>query len=275
MLSLATSRTCKYGFRGIRRMGGHRAWGLTRITSSTLHPDIKADMPCGQKDYLKILDSTRGYRRRRSFDRQSTTTQLNEQSKRAIHSDLDWVELCIHLLGLAATSVVIGLHAANHYWVDLGYDGSLSINATLKYLQVTAKLHEMAMMASISYVLLFLINRRLIQSGVPFGQLDAPYIIGAGGGIGLLVTKRFWSPWRQHLLVSFILLFSVLLTLALNPASAVAMIPSLAYWPVHNPYGLGTCPIYKHAISSIANSSPCLPYKHHVRHCSSFPPIYI
>lgn len=195
-------------------------------------------MPLGDTAYLKIYDSSHNDRKRQPFDRHSTA-QSDEQSKRAIRSNLDWIELSIHLLGPAATSVVISLHAASHYWVDLGDDGSLSINATLKYLQVAAKLHETAMMASIFYVLLFLLHRRLIKRGVSFGHLDAPYMIGAGGGIGLLVTKRFWSPWRQHLSFSLILLFSILLTLALNPASAIAMIPSLAYWSISNPFGLG------------------------------------
>lgn len=165
--------------------------------------------------------------------------QMNEPPKRAINAYLDLKELGIHFIGFSATAVVISLHAANHYWVDLGDDGSLSINATLNYLQFAAKLHETAMMASMSCVLLFFLHRRLIRKGVSFGLLDAPYTIGAGGGAGLLITKRFWSPWRQHFRFFLMLLLSILFTLALNPASAIAMIPSLAYWPLSNPYGLG------------------------------------
>ncbi|OAL06755.1 hypothetical protein IQ06DRAFT_3433 [Phaeosphaeriaceae sp. SRC1lsM3a] len=176
---------------------------------------------------------------------QPITRRSNEQPKRAINAYLDWQELGIHLLGLSATAVVIGLHAANHYWVDLGDDGELSINATLNYLQFAAKLHETAMMASMSCVLLFLLHRRLIQKGVSFGHLDAPYMIGAGGGVGLLVTKRFWSPWRQHYWFLLMLFLSILFTLALNPASAIAMIPSLAYWPMANPYGLAKGSVFR------------------------------
>lgn len=225
--------------------------------SSPFTVGIMIAMPLRQKEkaYSVLPDSSQGDWTRQSSISYSKT-QSHEQSKRAIRSDLDWVELSIHLLGLAATSVVISLHAANHYWVDLGEDGSLSINAILKYLQVAAKLHETAMMASISYVLLFLLHRRLLQKGVSFGHLDAPYMIGAGGGIGLLITKRFWSPWRQHLIFSLILLFSILLTLALNPASAIAMIPSLAYWTISHPYGLGKQypPAFRHTSCTSAES---------------------
>lgn len=170
---------------------------------------------------------------------QNMSRQSIERPKRAVNAYLDWKELGIHALGLSATTVVIGLHAANHYWVDLGDDGSLSINATLNYLQFAAKLHETAMMASMSCVMLFFLHRRLIRKGVSFGHLDAAYTIGAGGGVGLLITKRFWSPWRQHFWFFLMLLLTIVFTLALNPASAIAMIPSLAYWPLNNPYGLG------------------------------------
>ena len=77
------------------------------------------------------------------------------------------------------------------------------------------------MMASISCVLLFFLHRRLVRKRVSFGHLDAPYMIGACGGVGLLITKRFWSPWLQHKRFFLMLLLSIVFTLALNPASAI------------------------------------------------------
>ncbi|KAH7073035.1 hypothetical protein BKA63DRAFT_56189 [Paraphoma chrysanthemicola] len=176
---------------------------------------------------------------RQPFVYQQDLRQSKESPKLAVDAYLDRKELLIHLIGFSATGVVIGLHAFNHYWVDLGDDGSLSINATLKYLQFAAKLHETAMMASISCVLLFFLHRRLVDRGVSFGHLDAPYMIGAGGGAGLLITKRFWSPFWLHKRFFVMLILSIIFTLALNPASAIALIPSLAYWDLSNPYGLG------------------------------------
>lgn len=76
------------------------------------------------------------------------------------------------------------------YWIDLGSDGILSTSASLKYLQFAAKLHEISMMASISFILLSYLHATLLRHGISFGHLDAPYIIGAGGGAGLLLTSR-------------------------------------------------------------------------------------
>lgn len=188
---------------------------------------------------LTFPDAFQGDQARQPLVDQHGEKRSGEPPKRALHAYLDWKELLIHLLGFSATAVVISLHVFDHYWVDLGDDGSLSINATLNYLQVAAKLHEIAMMASTSCVLLFCLHKRLVGKGVSFGHLDAPYVIGAGGGLGLLVTKRFWSPFRIQKRFFLMLLFSIIFTLGLNPASAIAMIPSLAYWPLSNPYGLG------------------------------------
>jgi hypothetical protein len=178
-----------------------------------------------------------------------------EPPKPALNAYLDPKEMGIHILGLSATGVVIGLHAFSHYWVDLGDDGTLSINATLNYLQFAAKLHETSMMASISCVLLYFLHRRLVRKGVSFGHLDAPYMIGAGGGVGLLITRRFWSPAWRHKRFFLMLLLSILFTLTLNPASAIAMIPSLAYWPLRNPYGLGTYPLSVQTRMSLTDSA--------------------
>jgi hypothetical protein len=171
---------------------------------------------------------------------QSSAKKSNEKPKSAIVTSVGKWECFVHFLGLAVTATVIGLHVDGRYWADLGDDKFISINASIKYLQFAAKLHEIVMMASISSVLLYFLHRRLVREGVPFGHLDAPYIIGAGGGTGLLFTQRFWIPWRQNVRFVLMLLGAILLTLALNPASAIAMIPSLAYWSFKDPYGLGT-----------------------------------
>ncbi|KAH7391714.1 hypothetical protein BKA66DRAFT_547692 [Pyrenochaeta sp. MPI-SDFR-AT-0127] len=165
-------------------------------------------------------------------------TYSSEKPKPAINTTLSWKEMAVHLLGLAMTAIVIVIHALNVYWVDLGDDGKLSINASLKYLQFAAKLHEVVMMASLSSVILFFLHKRLLKRGIPFGYLDASYMIGAGGGTGLLLTKRSWSPWR-HKRLFFGLLVCILYTLALAPSSAIAMIPTLRHWPVKDPYDTG------------------------------------
>lgn len=191
-----------------------------------------------EMEYSAVPKAFQGDQARQPFVDYSVS-HFGEEPKPAINKKPSRKECFVHFIGILMTSIVILLHAKEVYWVDLGDDGKLSINASLKYLQLAAKLHEVVMMASISSVLLFFLHKRLLKRRIPFGYLDAPYIIGAGGGSGLLITKRFWSPWRQTTLVFIGLVLCILYTLALAPSSAIAMIPVLRHWPIKDPYKTG------------------------------------
>ncbi|CAO2648647.1 Nn.00g079140.m01.CDS01 [Neocucurbitaria sp. VM-36] len=189
-------------------------------------------------EYSTVPKAFQGDQAHRPFVERSDALAY-EPPKAAINAYLSKKELVVHLFGIVMTGVVVGVNAFSVYWVDLGNEGKLSTSASLKYLQFVAKIHEIVMMASISSVLLFILHRRLLKKGIPFGFLDAPYMIGAGGGAGLLITKRFWSPRRQSPGIFIALLLWIAFAFALNPASSIAMIPSLAHWPVKAPYGKG------------------------------------
>lgn len=115
----------------------------------------------------------------------------------------------------------------------------MSQAAQLKYIQFAAKLHEMFMLASISFILFYFFHRRILKRGIPFRFLDTPYIISAGGGLAALKTRQFWTAWfssRSNFSLGILLALCTVLTAVLQPFSAIALIPSLAWWPVKNPY---------------------------------------
>ena len=158
-----------------------------------------------------------------------------------------YYELAVHILAILATTAIILVNVINQYWTDLGartwgdelQGRIMSQAAQLKYIQFAAKLHEMFMLASISFILLYFFHHRILKRGIPFGFLDAPYIISAGGGLAVLKTRRFLTAWfssRSNFSLGILLALCTILTAVLQPFSAIALIPSLAWWPVKNPY---------------------------------------
>jgi hypothetical protein len=155
-----------------------------------------------------------------------------------------FLELLIHVCAITTTTVIISINFAGLYWYDLERpDIDVSLYATthtvsqstkLKWFQIAAKAHESIMMASFSFILIYHVQKWILGQGLPFGFLDAPILIGAGGGVGVVSRQRFWTAFtssRRATLLGIVLIFFIILSQVIGPSSAIAMIPSLAWWP--------------------------------------------
>lgn len=115
----------------------------------------------------------------------------------------------------------------------IGMYGESSISIAL--LQLTAKMHELSIIASLATTLFDILRFELLYGcGVPLGLL--------GSGITFTQISYFWSPdflgamrysafeKKQSLLLSTSLLVAGLLATTAGPASAVLMIPRHQVW---------------------------------------------
>lgn len=173
----------------------------------------------------------------------SAYTRGKDSSNATIKETPTYLEILIHLFAVAATLTVILINIVELFWLDLESSTSttrarrrfhVSQNAQLKYLQLAAKFHETSMMGSLSVIIIHHAQRVILRKGVPFGLLDVPYIIGAGGGVSVLGQKRFWRAAfssRSHVFFGISLMLCAILSQLVGPSSAIAMIPSLAWWP--------------------------------------------
>jgi hypothetical protein len=179
----------------------------------------------------------------------SDDDSLEPSARPVIQKTIRLYELSTHLLGMAATATLLSINWYNVYWIDSGATmlfeipdqflllGKLfTIGAKLKYLQFAPKLHELVMLSSLSFILVSILHKSLLKGGIHLGFLDAPYMVGAGGGLSLLWAERFWAGMRGNARLGVIFIVSTVLTLVLEPCSAITTIPTLDWWPVAMPY---------------------------------------
>ncbi|KIW12790.1 hypothetical protein PV08_07977 [Exophiala spinifera] len=183
----------------------------------------------------------------------STPQETPEQSKQAIRTGF-WAnssKLLPHLVTTAVTAVVVGLNFRNVYWMDLMAPNvqilpGITQDGALNALQLAAKLHELLLVASLGTIVLHVAHAHLTGNhGLPLGLLTNAFSIGSGD---FLRTKAFWTSawtskahyWRFWLLS---LLATILATLS-GPSSAIAIIPSLDWFPVHHPFENEVLPYY-------------------------------
>ncbi|KAF2877078.1 hypothetical protein BDV95DRAFT_643904 [Massariosphaeria phaeospora] len=165
-----------------------------------------------------------------------------ESSKDALDPSLSFKELLLHLGSISTCLALIGVNAKAYYWADFGTQGPkiygdhlglLSQNVVFKYLQFLAKFHELLLLLSMSYIVVYRLQHHLLNDGLPFGFLDAPHQISAGGG-DLLWSLAFWkatsSSSRSGCVLGMSLLFGTVISVSLGPSSAIALIPSLDWW---------------------------------------------
>ncbi|KAF2688100.1 hypothetical protein K458DRAFT_385670 [Lentithecium fluviatile CBS 122367] len=116
-----------------------------------------------------------------------------EPPKKGINADLSTKELLLRFFAIAAAGAVISADATGNYWVDLGhistvkvfeYKKEVPLSSQFGWLQFAAKLHEVFMQLSISFILMYYLHNRLPRSGIPFSFLDSPCVVEAGGWPG-------------------------------------------------------------------------------------------
>ncbi|KIW96476.1 uncharacterized protein Z519_03545 [Cladophialophora bantiana CBS 173.52] len=139
----------------------------------------------------------------------------------------------LHLVPLGGAAVITSFNLYG-YWVGKELSGINNENAPKELaLQLTAKLHELLILASLSEALLTHVLKSLaIGHGLPFGSLT---VFTKFKDLSYVWSRDFWAMCatnyaRKSLLVPLILMCTML-GLAIGPSSATALIPRLDIWP--------------------------------------------
>ena len=190
---------------------------------------------------------------------ESIPSSNGEVPKVAIKRGLrnNWTKLAPHVLAICVTAAVCQLSFRNVYWMDLQSPEKhialgLTQGGALNFLQLAAKLHELLILASITSLVLHVIQSHLTgPSGLPFGMVANAFELGSGR---FLRRMSFWtSIWsvdpatgKQFPFASFWLLslFATLLATLSGPASAISVIPTLNYFDLLRPFNDSVLPYY-------------------------------
>ncbi|ESU15777.1 hypothetical protein FGSG_09236 [Fusarium graminearum PH-1] len=144
-----------------------------------------------------------------------------------------------HLPPVVVTLALVVLYSVRIYW------GKLS-DEQLSYLQFAAKGHETLILVSLADILMHRIRYTLLQDkgGVPLGFLSSSFIIGSP--ISYLFSLELWAPLLRPVtkakrtsiyiqLTGILIVISIILSAAVAPLSAIAIIPRSGLWRIPVP----------------------------------------
>ena len=129
----------------------------------------------------------------------------------------------------------------------------LTQGGALNALQLAAKLVELVILASLSFIVMYTSQRYLLgRSGLPLGLMASPHQVITGE---LLRRKGFWSAWNTKSTFNgstpwvytpfwFLCLVSALLVMITGPSAAIAVIPTLDWFPLSKPFLNDPSPYY-------------------------------
>ena len=160
-----------------------------------------------------------------------------EPKKKAIDQNFRKAFRCgyVHFVPISATVILVVLNCRGYY-IGSELAGAVGQDdAKFIALQFAAKLHELAIIASLAAVLLSYIQHKLVRDhGLPFGTILAGQRFK---DINYLWSVELWGIARANLRkrdkMALTLLITVCTTLALSasPSSATLMRPRLDWWP--------------------------------------------
>ncbi|KIW76322.1 hypothetical protein Z517_11068 [Fonsecaea pedrosoi CBS 271.37] len=139
----------------------------------------------------------------------------------------------LHLFTLLASSLLIGLNLSQFY-IGKELQGNINQDGTkMLALQITAKVHELLMLASLGNILWsFVLDHLVASSGLPLCTLSAG---DRFGDISYLWSLEFRTalraPFRGKSVFLFLAIVFTVLGIIVGPASATAMAPNLQDWP--------------------------------------------
>ena len=162
----------------------------------------------------------------------------SEQPKSVLSSPFWGVAYLLQLVALGLTVAVLQLSFRKVYFADVGAKGllgGLNVEESVKAIQFAAKLHEIFMVASLAAIISHLTRSCLLgKRGVPLGLVSAPFKVSS---LDYIFSQEFWgSITRPYGMFSLGILLSTIFMLGLGPASAMALVPSLGWWNVPDPY---------------------------------------
>ncbi|ETN46652.1 uncharacterized protein HMPREF1541_00838 [Cyphellophora europaea CBS 101466] len=148
-----------------------------------------------------------------------------------------WTRYWIHFLAIAATGGVAALNLLNVYLMD---SDDPNIVAKIGAFQFVAKLHEAAMLGSLTLIMIDAVRSGLMSSsGVPLGYLMSPvmynnidWLLSASLWTNRPTTGHLWShTLRQRSALSFFLLLLLAIVFAniAGPMSAILIVPRLGW----------------------------------------------
>lgn len=160
-------------------------------------------------------------------------------------------KLLPHFIANLVTATVVQLSFRNHYWMDLKdpqYEilPGITQGGALNALQLAAKLHELIIVASLGKMILHVAQNYLVgRAGLPLGLITNSFSIGGGD---FLFTKAFWKAiWttrNHHWRFWLVSLLATVLAMLAGPSSAIAVIPSLNWYPLEKPFLEEALPFY-------------------------------
>ena len=117
-------------------------------------------------------------------DQELTPAASREPEKVAIIYSLPKLlfQILLHLVPVGLSFAILQLSFRNIYWRGAGGSGSghlrrYSTNEVLSILQIVAKVHEILIVLSLSYIVLYYLRRQLISAeGVSFGCVYSSFL---------------------------------------------------------------------------------------------------
>jgi hypothetical protein len=155
-----------------------------------------------------------------------------------------------HILPTLVTITLVSLSIWEVFWFDSDASTdkvpirgiNISLNELLNLLQFVAKIHEILLVGSIAAMVMHRVRVRLLSNdGLPLGLLTGGYSVGSAEYLFSAAfrsgfSRRFWS-------LSVLIFVFALLANTFGPASAIALVPSLDWWEMRNPFGGETLPV--------------------------------
>lgn len=141
----------------------------------------------------------------------------------------------LHLLPVAGTAIITWyVHTEYFFGADLG-GGAGSDKFKLLGLQFAAKIHELLMVSTLSTVIFAMVRHELAHGvGVPLALLSSGLSVSK---VSFLWSKDFvalcrarYDTWYKKVLFLAAILVSIILSVAVAPASATALTPIKKTW---------------------------------------------
>lgn len=163
--------------------------------------------------------------------------------KIAKHNRWNALSLCyIHLIPILISTFLLVLNFSNVFYQPVGASNQ---NISFDILQFAAKIHELVITASFSAIVLYYIQYELLHGrGVPLGSLLAGFQVT---DIGSLWSPGLWATGFAtcggkrigSMMIVVLIVLTVILGVAVGPASAILMLPSVGWWnyQISNLYG--------------------------------------
>lgn len=171
-----------------------------------------------------------------------------EKAKVALKSHFPWLEILVHTAPLTIIGALLWVHITKTFWSDFEVKKQRRRNMELKAFQFAAKIHELLMLSSLSFIVFYYMRKLLVgRTGIPCGLVSAPHLTNSPG---MLLHKSFWVGWKHHIPFGGLIFLACILSFALGPSSAISMIPSLGWFEMKSAFPANSSTILYNATAA-------------------------